>query len=89
MKAAAHLAQKAGLLPAAEAERILAAIDGYGPIPSLEGVRAERLVSRLASDKKTLQGKVHFVLPERIGQVKIATGFDELALLVAARAALG
>ncbi len=89
MKAAAHLASVTGLLAAEDARRIIDTVDRYGPIPSLAGVSAEAIVSRLARDKKTLQGKVHFVLPERIGQVRIVSGLDETAVVAAARAALG
>jgi 3-dehydroquinate synthase len=88
MKAAVHLAQMTGSLPDAEGSRILDVIDAYGPIPSSNGVAAGNIVARLASDKKTLQGRVHFVLPESIGRVKIVSGVDQGAILAAARAAL-
>ena len=52
-------------------------IGKYGPIPALDGIGAASLVSRLKADKKTVQGKVHFVLPVRIGEVKIVSGIDE------------
>lgn len=87
MKAATHLARILGCLPPGDAAAILAAVDRYGPIPPLDGVSAERIVNRMASDKKTLQGRVHFVLPEKIGQVKVVTGVGETAVLEAARAA--
>ena len=89
MKAATHLASITGLLAVEDARRIIDTVDRYGQIPSLAGVSAEAIVSRLARDKKTLQGKVHFVLPERIGQVRIVSGLDETAVVAAARAALG
>jgi 3-dehydroquinate synthase len=88
MKAAVHLAQMEGHLPDSEGLRMLDTIDAYGPIPSLDGIHAVDLVARLASDKKTVQGAVHFVLPERIGKVKVVTGLDDRAVLAAARAAL-
>jgi 3-dehydroquinate synthase len=88
MKAAVHLARLAAGLAPEQAGRIIATIDRYGPIPPLAGISAENIVRRLARDKKTLQGKVHFVLPERIGQVKIVSGLDEGTVLAAARAAL-
>ena len=88
MKAAVHLALMTVRLPDAEALRILRTIDAYGPLPSLEGITASNLVARLSSDKKTLRGKVHFVLPEKIGEVQIVSGVDETAVLAAARAAL-
>jgi 3-dehydroquinate synthase len=88
MKAAVHLAGLTGCLEAGEAAEIHATIDRYGPIPSLEGVSAQHIVRRLASDKKTVYGKVHFVLPEKIGQVRIVSDIDESVVLAAAQAAL-
>jgi 3-dehydroquinate synthase len=88
MKAATHLAGLVGLLPSDEAREILETITRYGPIPPLDGISADNLVARLAKDKKTLAGDVHFVLPERIGRVKIVSGLAPEALLAAARAAL-
>ncbi|HSW51030.1 MAG TPA: 3-dehydroquinate synthase [Bryobacteraceae bacterium] len=88
MKAAVHLARLSGLLAAADARSIIDTVDQYGPIPSIEGIRAENLVARLAGDKKTLRGRVHFVLPVKIGDVKIVSGIEESMVLAAARAAL-
>jgi 3-dehydroquinate synthase len=67
---------------------ILEAIRLYGPIPSLAGIAAERLLARLVSDKKTIQGKVHFVLPERIGEVQVVSGIGDDLVLAAIQAAL-
>lgn len=88
MKAASHLAHLTGLLPKPDRDAILRAVDLYGPIPSLDGIQPEALASRLISDKKTLQGKVHFVLPERIGHVVVRSGVPEEAVLTAIRASL-
>ncbi len=88
MRAATHLGVLYGCLPAGDARQILDAIDRYGPIPSLEGIQAESLVRRLRSDKKTVKGTVHFVLPVRIGEVKIVSGLDEALILEAANRAL-
>ncbi len=88
MKAAAHLAQLAGMLPAEDAAEILRTVDLYGPIPSTDGVSPERIVARMESDKKTVRGVMHFVLPERIGLVRVVSGLDPAAVLAAARAAL-
>ncbi|MCS7025935.1 MAG: 3-dehydroquinate synthase [Bryobacteraceae bacterium] len=88
MKAATHLARLAGVLGPEDGERILSCVSAYGPIPSLEGIQASALVARLGADKKTVQGKVHFVLPERIGAVKIVSGLEEAKILEATEAAL-
>ena len=88
MRAAAHLAMSLGEAADRDASHILDAIDRYGPIPSLRGIPAERIAARLVSDKKTIQGKVHFVLPRRIGEVAIVSGVDDGAVLAAIRSAL-
>jgi len=88
MRAAVYLAERTGHLSAEDSVDILEAIRLYGPIPPLDGVSAERLLARLATDKKTIQGQVHFVLPERIGEVKVVSGIDEEVALMAIQAAL-
>lgn len=74
MIAATRLAHLEGLLGEAETQRILGVVRAYGPIPALDGISAASLLARLGSDKKTLHGKVHFVLPIRIGEVKVMSG---------------
>lgn len=86
MHAATDLAVRAGLLDQAIADRIHKVVKMYGPIPSLDGIPAENLLRRLASDKKTIQGKVHFVLPTDIGTVKVVTGLDAGIILQAIEA---
>jgi len=71
MRAATYLAHDLGLLTAIDFQSILAVLDRYGPIPSVKGISAEALQSRLVKDKKTIQSKVHFVLPVRIGEVVV------------------
>ncbi len=88
MRAATHLARLAGLLTEEQERRIAAAIAAYGPIPPLDGIAAEALAARLQGDKKTVQGKVHFVLPERIGAVRVMSGLDQAMVLEAIRGAL-
>jgi 3-dehydroquinate synthase len=88
MRAASYLAKARGQVSDQDATRILDAIDRYGPIPPFGDVSAERLAARLVKDKKTIQGKVHFVLPKRIGEVAIVSGIDDAAVLRAIRAAL-
>lgn len=88
MRAATHLAKSLGEVDDSDPAGILDAIDRYGPIPSLRGISADRIAARLVSDKKTIQGKVHFVLPRRIGEVAIVSGVDDGAVLAAIRSAL-
>jgi len=88
MLAAARLAETAGVLAPADAAAIRRLIHDYGPIPPLNGVRAEALLARLGSDKKTIGGKVHFVLPDRIGHTQVLSGLDPEMIRAAAAEAL-
>ena len=88
MRAATEIARRTGCLSDSDAAKIDALVERYGPIPSLDGISAANLVARLASDKKTVQGKVHFVLPVKIGDVKIVTGVDHGLVLESVEAAL-
>jgi 3-dehydroquinate synthase len=88
MHAATALAERVVQLAPSEAARIHTVIRSYGPIPTLAGISASNLFARLAADKKTVQGKVHFVLPLRIGEVKVVTGVDDGTVIEAIEAAL-
>ncbi len=77
MRAAIAIAQRAAGLSGADRAAIDHVIVKHGSLPALDGVTADSLVARLGADKKTIQGKVHFVLPTRIGEVKIVSGIDE------------
>ena len=74
MRAATLLARDLGMIGAADGESILNALDRYGPIPPLDGISAERSAGRLVKDKKTIQSRIHFVLPVRIGEVVVRSG---------------
>ena len=88
MIAAARLGVDAAELSVREAERIAEVTVSYGPVPSLDGIDPKRLFARLGSDKKTLQGRVHFVLPVRIGAVKVVSGIPEADVIAAIEWAL-
>jgi 3-dehydroquinate synthase len=88
MDAATRLAAVVAELSDAECERILRLVDRYGPIPPLDGVSAESLYRRLASDKKTLQGRLHFVLPSSIGSVRIVADPPREVVMAAIEAAI-
>jgi len=88
MRAAVYLSQATGHVSAEDAVEILDLIRVYGGNPPLGGVRAENLLARLVHDKKTVQGKVHFVLPVRIGEVTVVSGIDEKLVFAAIQSAL-
>jgi 3-dehydroquinate synthase len=88
MKAATLLGEMEHLLPAEDKQEILRCVNAYGPLPPLSGIDPARLAARLKSDKKTVQGKIHFVLPERIGAVKITSDVQERFVTAAIEEAL-
>jgi 3-dehydroquinate synthase len=71
MRAATHLACDLGMLPARDGDEILSLLDRYGPIPAVNGIGARALENRLVRDKKTIQNRIHFVLPVKIGEVTV------------------
>jgi 3-dehydroquinate synthase len=71
MMAAATIACDCGFCAPETAEQITSAVEAYGPLPRLR-CGSKAIVDRLSVDKKTVAGAVHFVLPIKIGQVKIA-----------------
>jgi 3-dehydroquinate synthase len=76
MRAAVNLAALEGMLSSSDAREIQAAVAGYGALPSLAGIHAEALQGRLSADKKTVHGRIHFVLPVEIGKVEVVAGID-------------
>jgi 3-dehydroquinate synthase len=82
MVAAAGIAETVGKLDQCTAQRVRDATLGLGRLPKVD-VRARNIVRRLQSDKKTRNGKVHFVLPTRIGEVEIVNDVPERAVLEA------
>src|SRR5262249_9498692 len=76
MRAATWLARETGMLAAADCATLQKILEDYGPIPSLAGVPAAAVLARLGGDKKTVGGRVHFVLPERIGAARVVSDID-------------
>src|SRR5450432_477259 len=77
MRAAVYLSELTGHLSAEDSVEILETLQLYGPIPPLDGISADNLLARLVHDKKTVRGKVHFVLALRIGEVTVVSGVDD------------
>jgi 3-dehydroquinate synthase len=76
MLAAIRLSELLSLLDSASADSIRRTICRYGPLPPADNLDPDRLIARLARDKKTLHGSVHFVLPTAIGEVTIRSGIE-------------
>jgi 3-dehydroquinate synthase len=82
MIAAAMIAVGLQLTDARTGQRIISAVFSYAPLPKVD-VRPKAVVKRLTRDKKTVDGKIHFILPREIGKVDIMTDVPERAVLQA------
>jgi len=82
MIAATRIAEQTGRLSAEAGRRIEDLVRSYAPLPTVD-VKPKSIFRRLASDKKTVGGLVHFVLPCEIGRVEIVTDVTERAVLQA------
>jgi len=71
MRAATRLAEALEMIPPADSKAIVKVLDDYGPIPPCKGVNRINLKVRLLRDKKTIQNRIHFVLPAKIGEVVV------------------
>jgi 3-dehydroquinate synthase len=88
MIAAGRLAEALQLLPPGTRSEIERTVLDYGPLPDPGEVAAEKLVARIRGDKKTIGGRVHFVLADRIGHVRVVQDPPANLILEAAARAL-
>lgn len=78
MAAAARLAALAGLLDRQAAEKITESLVAYGmPVEIPKDLDRKRIRNYLLADKKTVGGRVHYVLPTEIGRTCIVADLDE------------
>jgi 3-dehydroquinate synthase len=64
------------------ARRIISTVLAYAPLPKVD-VRGKKIIKRLATDKKTVNGVVHFILPTELGKVEIISDVPERAVVQA------
>ncbi len=79
MAAAAKLAELLGRIPSdvvARQESLLRSLRLPTATDALRGTTADALLAIMARDKKTLGGRLRFVLPSRIGHVELVDGVD-------------
>ena len=82
MVAASMIAAAMQKTSAETAQRIIAAVLAYAPLPKVT-VRGKSVAKRLHADKKTTDGVVHFVLPKEIGDVEIVPDVADRAVVQA------
>jgi 3-dehydroquinate synthase len=89
MGCAAELARRRGLVGADLGERQRALLDALGlPVAPLDWP-ADRLVEVMRSDKKAEAGKLRFVLPVRLGEVRLFDDVPEETVRAVLRDAVG
>ena len=71
MIAAGRLAELLDKLSRDDRRRAEDLILAYGGIPSAAGLDAKNIAARIHGDKKTIGGRVHFILADTIGQVGV------------------
>ncbi len=81
--AATHLSLARGTVTPKQADRIIALILRYGPLPRFTA-RAEKLVALTGSDKKNRSGRRAFILAKGIGATEIVYNVTDAELLAAA-----
>ena len=83
MVSAASLAQSFGRIGpdiVARQMQLLRAFDLPVTVPTGAGFTADALLATMARDKKTVGGRLRFVLPTRIGHVELVDGIDPAAV---------
>ncbi len=81
--AATHVSLARGAVTQQQADRIIALILRYGPLPAFKA-KAEKLVALTSSDKKTRSGRRAYVLAKGIGATEIVYDVTDAELVVAA-----
>jgi len=71
MRAATYLAQSLDMIAPDDSAAIIDVLNRYGPIPKCVGINRTELQVRMLKDKKTVQNRVNFVLPVKIGEVAV------------------
>ena|SRR5579862_1681584 len=79
MIAASNIAESMGYCDKRTRQRISEAVLSLGPLPKVKA-RSSKLLGFLRTDKKTRDGRLHFVLPRAIGKVEIANTVPDHAV---------
>lgn len=80
---ATRLAERLGILAASEAERITRLVRRVGRLPVVIDLKPQRVLRLLPRDKKAVGGRIHWVLPEKIGKIKITADVPAAQVIAA------
>ncbi len=77
MLVAGELSKNLGMIAAGELELLRTAVKRCGPLPRVNDVNTSALIRAMQTDKKSVAGKVNWVLLEAIGKARVVAG-DEI-----------
>ena len=77
MLVAAQVARTRGLLDKGDHEELTDLIQRMGPLPSVTDLSQSQVIEVMGRDKKVVSGRLHFVLPSRIGDTVITNDVTE------------
>jgi 3-dehydroquinate synthase len=80
MRVAAEVGTRRGLLTRDENEALAAIIVQMGPLPPIGDLAVDDVLEAVKRDKKVVEGRLHFVLPDGIGKTIVATNVSEAEL---------
>jgi 3-dehydroquinate synthase len=80
MVMAADLSRQLGRLADADVARIRTLLRRAGLPTAVEGITASRMQELMSADKKVREGRVHFVLLERLGEATLQSDVSAVAL---------
>lgn len=83
--AAVRLGERLNLLAAREAKPMARLVRSVGPLPPIRDLHTARVLKILARDKKALGSRIRWVVPERIGKVRIVTDVPPAVVAAALR----
>jgi 3-dehydroquinate synthetase len=82
MAAATRLSERLGIAQPGLAEKIVASLQGLDlPVGVPPEIEWETIVQGMQVDKKRLGGALQFVLPERIGAVRVGVEVSDAGLI--------
>jgi 3-dehydroquinate synthase len=86
---AAEISKSLGMLPPGELESVREAVGLCGRLPRANDLSSAQIIAAMAADKKAVQGKLKWVLLERIGRPRIVDSSDIKSSVLRAALAAG
>jgi 3-dehydroquinate synthase len=80
-----RLAELQGVLDPVVGQRIARLVRSVGPLPSIRTIKEKKVLDLLPRDKKAVGGRIHWVLPENIGKVRVTPDVADEAVVQAFR----